>query len=70
MVERYDENGNLTDPAHRSDHAFLKEIKDKSKARKEMHDKIKASLITAFIWSIMGGIGSIIWYAFNEKISK
>lgn len=67
---RYDEDGELSKSAHKSDHAFIKEWKDKAEANRAMKEKIQASLITAFIWSMVSGIGAIIWYAFNEKVGK
>lgn len=70
MPERYNESGELTNSAHKSDHAFVKELKEKAEKHKEIKDKVTASLITAFIWSVLSGIGAIIWYAFNEKVGK
>lgn len=70
MSDRKDESGNLTDKAHNEDHDFLYYLQEKFKKRKEIADKVTASLITAFIWSIVSGIGAIIWYAFNEKVGK
>lgn len=68
MPDRYDENGNITESAHKSDHAYIKEIKDKAQKRQELIDKVQASLITAFIWSLISGVAAIIWYAFNKKL--
>jgi len=67
-MDRYDENGDLTKNAHKSDHAFIKDIRDKAEADRTRKEKIKTSLITAFLWSVFSGIGAIIWYAFNIKI--
>ena len=69
-MDRYDESGEITKSAHKADHAFIKELKDKAGQSKAMKEKITASLITAFIWSIISGVGAIIWYAFNTKVGK
>lgn len=69
-MNRYDESGDLTSPAHKSDHAYIKELKDKAEKRQAMVEKVQASLITAFLWSILSGIGGIIWYAIERKSSE
>lgn len=69
-MDRYDEDGELTKTAHKSDHDFIKEWKDKADKNRDMKDKVQASLITAFIWSIVSGIGAVIWYAFDQKVGK
>lgn len=70
MSDRYDEHGNLTDKAHKEDHIFLEYVQEKAKKRSEMIDKVKTSIITSFIWTVISGVGAIIWYAFNQKVGK
>lgn len=69
-MERKDENGKLKDTAHNDDHDFIYYLKENLKKQRELKDKVIASLITAFLWSLVSGIGAIIWYAFNERIDK
>ena len=69
-MDRYDDSGELTKSAHKSDHAFVRELKEKATKHREIKDKVITSLITAFIWSMLSGIGAIMWYAFNEKVGK
>ena len=70
MGDRYDESGELTKPAHKSDHAFVNDLKEKAKRRQSMVDKVMGSLIGGFIWAIGAGIVSIIIFAFNQKVGK
>ena len=69
-MDRRDENGKLKDTVHDRDHDFLYELQKKAEKSGELKDKVTASLITAFLWSIVSGIGAIVWYAFNERINK
>lgn len=70
MSDIYDDDGEIIKSKHKEAHSFVSELQEKAKKAKEIKDKVTASLITAFLWSIISGIGAIIWYAFNERIDK
>lgn len=69
-MDVYDDNGEIIKSNHKEAHTFVSELQQKAKKAREIKDKVTASLITAFLWSVISGIGAIIWYAFNERIEK
>lgn len=67
-MDRYDEEGKLTDSAHRSDHHFIKELKQKQAKKEEWITKVKISIMTSIIWSSISGVLVIVWYAIKTFI--
>ena len=71
-MDRYDENGNLRDSAHKDDHCFIDKLKEKHKQANETKEKVKASFISSILIAITVGAAGFIWNAVIEmlKVNK
>ena len=71
-MDRYDENGNLKDLAHKEDHYFIDRLKEKQKQTNETKEKVKASFISSILIAITVGAAGFIWNAVIEmlKVNK
>ena len=71
-MDRYDENGNLKDLAHKEDHYFIDRLKEKQKQTNETKEKVKASFISSILIAMTIGFAGFIWNAVIEtlKVNK
>lgn len=71
-MDRYDENGNLKDLAHKEDHYFIDRLKEKQKQTNETKEKVKASFISSILIAMSIGFAGFIWNAVMEvlKVNK
>lgn len=71
-MDRYDENGNLKDLAHKEDHYFIDKLKEKQKQANETKEKVKASFISSILIAMTIGFAGFIWNAIMEilKVNK
>ena len=71
-MDRYDENGNLRDSAHKEDHYFIDRLKEKQKQTNETKEKVKASVVSSILIAITVGAAGFIWNAVIEmlKVNK
>lgn len=71
-MDRYDENGNLKDLAHKEDHYFIDRLKEKQKQTNETKEKVKASFISSILIAVTIGFAGFIWNAVMEvlKVNK
>ena len=71
-MDRYDENGNLKDLAHKEDHYFIDRLKEKQKQTNETKEKVKASFISSILIAMTIGFAGFIWNTVIEmlKVNK
>lgn len=60
-MDRYDEDGHLKDSAHRDDHFFIGQMKEKHSKTQEIKEKIKASVISSILIAMTIGLAGFIW---------
>jgi len=61
MGDRYDEEGNLKEIAHKDDHYFIAKLKEKHSKAEDMKQKIKTSFISSILIAMTIGFAGFIW---------
>lgn len=60
-MDRYDENGELRENAHKDDHYFIGKLKEKHSKKEDMIQKIKTTFISSILIAATIALSGFLW---------